>query len=176
MNKINTAMKIIVINRMCIFLFTLLTAPFLVWSQHDFSRIMPDSTRVNQLLRESFDLIDPRIIRTETEVDQLFNKLNERGITDPQLRHKMLLEVSSVTKSIRLSKEVIRISEFIDYPRGKAYALKNIGFAYYYYDHFLQTNRDEAFTYWREAVQVLIKANDDRGAENLLKSIWTELD
>jgi hypothetical protein len=168
-------MRITVINRVSVIVF-LMIVPNLVWSQPDYSRIMPDTSRVNELLRESFDLIDPRIIRIETEVDQLFNKLNERGITDPQVRHKMLVEVSSVSKSIRLSKEVIKISEYIDYLKGKAYALKNIGFAYYHYDKFLQTNRDEAFKYWREAVQVLTLANDNNGAENLLKSIWADIE
>ncbi len=69
-------------------------------------------------------------------------------------------------KSIRLSTQAFTLADKINYPRGKAYALKNIGIANYYQGEYL-----EALDKYTESVNVFEAIKDNIGIANLYNNI-----
>ena len=69
-------------------------------------------------------------------------------------------------KSITYATEAIKISEKIQYDKGKALGLKNIGIAYYY-----QGNYVSALNFWEQSLATFEKMNDEIGVSNLLNNI-----
>lgn len=69
-------------------------------------------------------------------------------------------------KAISLANQAKVLAEKIDFLKGKGYALKNIGLAYYY-----QGILADALTYWNESLQIFEVLKDDVGIANLLNNI-----
>jgi class 3 adenylate cyclase/tetratricopeptide (TPR) repeat protein len=68
--------------------------------------------------------------------------------------------------TILLGKQAADIADKIDFQKGKALALKNIGLGYFY-----QTNLVEALNYWTESLKIFENINDQAGIANLLNNI-----
>jgi len=68
--------------------------------------------------------------------------------------------------TILLGKQAADIADKIDFKKGKALALKNIGLGYFY-----QTNLVEALNYWTESLKIFENINDQAGIANLLNNI-----
>jgi adenylate cyclase len=68
--------------------------------------------------------------------------------------------------TIMLGKQAADIADKIDFQKGKALALKNIGLGYFY-----QTNLVEALNYWTESLKIFENINDQAGIANLLNNI-----
>ena len=68
--------------------------------------------------------------------------------------------------TILLGKQAADIADKINFQKGKALALKNIGLGYFY-----QTNLAEALNYWTESLKIFETINDQAGVANLLNNI-----
>ena len=69
-------------------------------------------------------------------------------------------------KAISLANQAKVLAEKIDFLKGKGYALKNIGLAYYYQGIF-----PDALASWNESLQTFEILKDDIGIANLLNNI-----
>jgi len=69
-------------------------------------------------------------------------------------------------QAINLANQAKVLAEKIDFLKGKGYALKNIGLAYYYQGIF-----PDALTSWNESLQIFEILKDDIGIANLLNNI-----
>ncbi len=88
-------------------------------------------------------------------------------ISDTVLVNKLLDESktfinSEPEKSVQLNTQAKKLSEQINFPKGEALALKNIGLAYYYQGQYLQT-----LDFWTQSLRVFQKLNDLDGMANL---------
>lgn len=87
-------------------------------------------------------------------------------------RVNTLLEISSKVfrfepeKAIEYSREAIKLSEELNYQKGMAYALKNIGLAY-----FVRGNYVEVRNYWEQSLVIFQSMKDQLGISNLLNNL-----
>ena len=82
------------------------------------------------------------------------------------LQQSRELFTDDTTKAISLAKQAKDIADEIDYPKGSAIALKNIGITY-----FLNGNHLEALNYYDQSLQKFISINDHSGIANLYSNI-----
>ena len=68
--------------------------------------------------------------------------------------------------AIALANEAKQLSQEINYDKGEALALKNIGLVYYYQNKFVQT-----LEFWNQSLQILQRIGDDLGQSNLQGNI-----
>src|SRR5829696_10251209 len=68
--------------------------------------------------------------------------------------------------AIALANEAKKLSQEINYDKGEALALKNIGLVYYYQGKFVQT-----LEYWNQSLKILQSIGDDLGQANLQGNI-----
>ena len=73
---------------------------------------------------------------------------------------------SDSAKAISLAQKARKMAEEIDFPKGEAYALKNMGMVYY-----LKGKYEETLNYWNQSLQVFEKAEDNVGIANMLSNI-----
>ena len=73
---------------------------------------------------------------------------------------------SDPLKAIRYAKQADELATKINYRKGSAYALKNIGSAYY-----IQGSYDEAINYWQKSLKTFQSINDELGEANLLSNL-----
>lgn len=85
------------------------------------------------------------------------NKLNEDSKS---------LAGSDSTKAISLAMQAKEIAAEIEYPKGEAYALKNLGLVYFY-----KAKYPETLDYWNPSLQIFEKIKDDVGISNMLSNI-----
>ena len=78
---------------------------------------------------------------------------------------KRLVRTDS-SKAISLAMQAREMAEDLEYPRGEAYALKNIGLVYY-----TRAQYKEALDYWINSLQIFESIQDDVGISNLLSNI-----
>lgn len=69
-------------------------------------------------------------------------------------------------KGISLAIQAKELADKIDFPKGKAFALKNIGLGYYYQGKYLET-----LEYWNESLKIFELLKDEIGVANLLNNI-----
>lgn len=85
--------------------------------------------------------------------------------------NKLLNESKSLigtdtAKAINLAKQAKEISGEIEYPKGEALALKNIGMVYY-----MQGMYGETLDFWNQSLQIFERLKDDVGISNMLNNI-----
>ncbi|MBL0047149.1 MAG: tetratricopeptide repeat protein [Bacteroidetes bacterium] len=68
--------------------------------------------------------------------------------------------------AIKIATEARVLSEKINFPKGVAYALKNIGIAYYMQGKYIET-----LDYWQQSEKVFQSMNDKVGVANILSNI-----
>lgn len=85
------------------------------------------------------------------------NKLNDDS--------KSLVQTDSA-KAISLAMWAKEIAAEIDYPKGEAYALKNLGLVYY-----MKGMYPETLDYWSQSLQIFENIKDDVGISNMLSNI-----
>ena len=73
---------------------------------------------------------------------------------------------SDSAKAISLAMQAREIATEIEYPKGEAYALKNIGLVYYYRGKY-----GETLDYWNPSLQIFESLKDDVGISNMLSNI-----
>ena len=73
---------------------------------------------------------------------------------------------TDTSKVISLAKEAIKLAKKINYPKGEAYAFKNIGLVYY-----LQARYLETLDYWNQSLEIFEKIKDNVGRSNILNNI-----
>lgn len=88
-----------------------------------------------------------------TRVNTLLQQSKEHFNDDPAI-------------SISLAFQAKELAEKINFLKGKAYALKNIGLGYYYQEKYLET-----LEYWNESLKIFEQLNDEIGIANLLNNI-----
>jgi len=76
------------------------------------------------------------------------------------------LVATDSAKAIGLALQAKQMAADIDYPKGEAYALKNIGLVYYRRGMYVQT-----LDYWSEALAIFESEKDDVGTANMLSNI-----
>jgi adenylate cyclase len=69
-------------------------------------------------------------------------------------------------KAISLAMQAKEIAAEIEYPRGEAYALKNIGLVYYNRGMYAET-----LDFWNQSLQIFENLKDDIGISNMLNNI-----
>ncbi|AHM60536.1 family 3 adenylate cyclase [Flammeovirgaceae bacterium 311] len=84
----------------------------------------------------------------------------------------LLLEISKAyigtdqKRAIQYAEQAMLIAQAYDFQKGTAYALKNIGLAYY-----VAGSYPEALEYWQKSLQAFVEINDKTGEANLLSNI-----
>jgi adenylate cyclase len=73
---------------------------------------------------------------------------------------------SDSAKSRELAMEAKKIAGEINYPKGEAYALKNVGMLYYLKGKYVET-----LDYWNQSLKIFEDAKDDIGVSNMLNNI-----
>ncbi|MCB0546751.1 MAG: tetratricopeptide repeat protein [Phaeodactylibacter sp.] len=73
---------------------------------------------------------------------------------------------SQPEEALAYSNEAIELSISLDFPKGQAYALKNIGLAY-----FVKGNYDKVLDYWERSLAIFQSIDDQLGVGNLLNNI-----
>lgn len=73
---------------------------------------------------------------------------------------------SDPVKAIRYARQADELAIKINFKKGSAYALKNIGSAYY-----IQGNYDEAIKYWEKSLKKFQSISDELGEANLLSNL-----
>jgi signal transduction histidine kinase len=68
--------------------------------------------------------------------------------------------------AVAYSQQAIELSKEIDFKKGWAYALKNMGLAYY-----VKGNYDEVLHYWKQSLEVFESIEDRLGVSNLLNNL-----
>lgn len=102
--------------------------------------------------------------------DSLKSVLTTLG--DDTTKVNVLLEIGSQLfrsqpdEAIRYSEDAIALSEKVNFPKGQAYALKNIGLAYY-----IKGNYPEVLNYWQQSLSVFQSIGDQLGISNLLNNL-----
>jgi adenylate cyclase len=85
--------------------------------------------------------------------------------------NKLLEESKSLvrtdfSKAISLAIQAREMANDLEYPKGEAYALKNMGLVYY-----TRAQYKEALEYWINSLQIFESIKDDVGTSNLLSNI-----
>lgn len=73
---------------------------------------------------------------------------------------------SDSSKAISLAMQAKEIAAEIEYPKGEAYALKNLGLVYY-----MKGKYPETLDYWNPSLQIFETLKDDVGISNMLSNI-----
>ncbi len=73
---------------------------------------------------------------------------------------------SDSAKAISLAMQAREIAAEIEYPKGEAYALKNLGLVY-----FMKAKYPETLDYWNPSLQIFETIKDDVGISNMLSNI-----
>ena len=73
---------------------------------------------------------------------------------------------SDSSKAISLAMQAKEIAVEIEYPKGEAYALKNLGLVYY-----MKGKYPETLDYWNPSLQIFETLKDDVGISNMLSNI-----
>lgn len=107
---------------------------------------------INTYSQAPVDSISGKVVDTML-VNNLLQQSKDRFTDDPD-------------SAIRLALRAKELAEKIDFVRGKANALKNVGVVYYFQGKFL-----EALGYWNESLQYFENLKDDIGVANLLNNI-----
>jgi len=76
------------------------------------------------------------------------------------------LFTSVPAEAIDYGKQALNLAEKIDFKKGIAYALKNIGLGYY-----MQSNFVEVLIFWEQSLQVFESIDDKLGVSNLLNNL-----
>jgi two-component system, NtrC family, sensor kinase len=98
--------------------------------------------------------------------------INELVIAKDTTKVNLLLEISKGylgsdnEQAITYAKQAKALAEKENFPRGAAYALKNIGMAYY-----MQGQFGEVIPYWQQSLEVFTAIQDKTGMGNLLGNI-----
>ena len=69
-------------------------------------------------------------------------------------------------KAMRVAIQAKELAEKINFFKGQAYALKNIGIAFYREGKYV-----DALGYWRESLNIFEKISEDEGISNMLNNI-----
>lgn len=73
---------------------------------------------------------------------------------------------SQPDEAIKISEEAVALSEKLGFYKGRAYALKNIGLAYY-----VKGNYAEVLNYWEQSLATFQSIEDRLGVSNLLNNL-----
>ncbi len=106
----------------------------------------------------------------DRETDSLLALLNKTG-TDTvrvDLMNKIAVNYfnTSPEKAMKYGTDAKTLAESTGYIQGLAYALKNIGIAYYMQADYIQT-----LTYWNQSLKEFENANDKKGIANILSNL-----
>ena len=69
-------------------------------------------------------------------------------------------------KAIDLAKQAKELAATINFDKGEAYALKNIGIVYFYQGKYVET-----LDFWNQSIAIFERINDDVGVANLLNNL-----
>lgn len=92
-------------------------------------------------------------LQDSVQVNNLLDQSKQYINTDPN-------------KAITLANKAMNLAQEIQFAKGEALALKNLGLVYYYQGNFLQT-----LDYWNQSLKILQNINDDLGQANLQGNI-----
>ena len=76
------------------------------------------------------------------------------------------LFTSAPAEAIDYGKQALKLAEEINFKKGVAYALRNIGLGYY-----MQSNFPEVLNYWDQSLKVFESLGDKLGVSNLLNNL-----
>jgi len=105
----------------------------------------------------------------QTKPDSMQAKL---ATVQDTIKVNLLLDISKAyigkdrAKVIHYARQAEKLAQTLGFARGKGYALKNIGLAY-----FVEGKYNEALTFWQPSLQVFTSINDKTGMCNLLGNI-----
>src|SRR6476620_10926618 len=91
--------------------------------------------------------------RDTTRINTLIQKSKELFNIDP-------------AGAINLATEAKALAAKVEYPKGEALALKNIGLAYYFQGKYVET-----LNYWKQSLSVYEAIKDEDGIANLLNNL-----
>ena len=105
------------------------------------------------------------------QIDSL-KSIVETGVKDTAMVNTLLHLSNAVLQNEDLSnyqmysKQANELAQEIDFKKGKAYALKNIGISYFYNGEYL-----EVFDYWTQSLETFEAIQDTTGMSNMLNNI-----
>lgn len=98
------------------------------------------------------------ILEKETKDSTMVNTLIEMGNT--------VLQKDDLKGFLKYSEDAFDLAAQINYKKGQAYALKNIGISYYYKGDYLSV-----FEYWTQSLQTFEAIHDTIGISNMLNNL-----
>jgi len=96
---------------------------------------------------------DGNFTRDTSRINKLIQSSKELFNTDP-------------AGAINLATEAKELAAKVDYPKGEALALKNVGLAYYFQGKYVET-----LNYWKQSLSIYEAIKDDEGIANLLNNL-----
>ena len=118
-----------------------------------------------------FSALNSLTYSQSSEIDSMLGILQEAQRDTLQVKLLNDLSISFLLeedfdRSIDYAEQSLELSADLDYPKGKAYALKNLGLVHYY-----QGKYSEVFDYWTNSLQVFESIPDTLGIANLSSNV-----
>ncbi len=105
-------------------------------------------------------------VHAQTQGNPVAGNKGDTALVNALLQQSKEKLADDPSKAIILANQAKVLAEKIDFLKGKGYALKNIGLAYYYQGIF-----PDALASWNESLQTFEILKDDIGIANLLNNI-----
>src|SRR5882672_2302774 len=103
---------------------------------------------------------------TQSKTDETNPPLGDTSLVNSLLQESKGYFIDSPAKAIDLAMQAKVLAENLHFQKGDAYALKNIGIAYYFQGKYL-----EALDYYQQSLKVFTEINDYVGMANIYGNI-----
>jgi len=111
------------------------------------------------------------LVSQELEIDSLrevvkFGKKDTLQVSNLNALSVAILQNEDISGSLIVSKQAAELADELGYLRGKAYAEKNIGLAYYYQGDYM-----EVLDHWTKSLEIFETIEDSQGIANLSNNL-----
>lgn len=115
-----------------------------------------------------FLLTNASLLAQDQEADSLKRLLvvQKEDTNKVKLLNQLAAATINTPEAITFGNQAVALAERLNYPRGKALGLKNLGLYNYYKSDFVPAGE-----YWRQALKVYEELNDDAGRSNMLNNL-----
>lgn len=97
---------------------------------------------------------------------QSTHSVEDTALVNDLLKKGQAIGNDDPVKAMAILQRALQISRNLEYVKGEAYALKNIGIVYYYQGKYIET-----LNYWNESLALFERQKDDIGIANILNNM-----
>ncbi len=118
-----------------------------------------------------FSITSISVFAQNTKIDSLKKIVTTKAkdtamVTTLNRLSKEVLNNENISESLKYSKQADELATSLNYKKGKAYALKNIGLAQYYQGNFM-----DVLDYWSQSLETFEAIHDTLGIANLVNNL-----